>query len=791
MGPRINSWRSRSSRRGLASVVSFLLLFAFALGQGSSLFALADGASTDPVTTEDVVSDGLSTDGALPAEEAPAEEAPAEEAPAVEEDSGDSEASATSTAPARRTAPKSSQLKTARADRGAGILSHGGLHGGDVSLDFVAAGPFTYDHETGIGGEFGDRTISKTDGVVESLEGGDFECGDLVVFFTQVVVDEGADGGGSIELDYSFGAETTGQPGVGFIDIVSVGINTGDSGMTDTGTAADADLVPGSEQTVDDELLGTVLVTGLDPGDEIIVRLVVELGCEIGDPTGNLLNAITDARVVGGDTIRVGEQTVPMKQVGDVARPGMNVDKTCPPVAQEGDLITYNISITNTGNEDLDLTSVIDTVNGHAPDDITDLFPATIEAGTTVDADYTYTVQPGDPDPLPNSVAVSAEGQISEATITGNASCETDLDLNPSIDVEKTCPDFGQVGDTVTYTITVTNDGDETLEDVTVDDSLLGDLSASFDDVFSPGETESHDFPYTIQEGDPNPLPNVVTATGTGATSQVTVDDVASCDTALLNPDIDVAKTCPPLAHVGDEITYTITVTNSGDEDLEGITVTDTVLGDLSGSFADTLDAGDSESHDFPYTIQAGDDDPLTNEVTAAGSGVLSQEAVDETAACVTDIIHPGIDIVKTVSDEVVPVGTTVTFTYVVTNTGDTTLYEISVDDDIMGHIGDIPVLEPGASVTLTKDFVVGDEIVTNVGTAVGEDILGRTVSADDDATVGPIFGGGNPPNPPNPPTPFTGSDAGQLAFITLVLLGIGVTVVAATRRRRPEDEAA
>ena len=87
-----------------------------------------------------------------------------------------------------------------------------------------------------------------------------------------------------------------------------------------------------------------------------------------------------------------------------------------------------------------------------------------------------------------------------------------------------------------------------------------------------------------------------------------------------------------------------------------------------------------------------------------------------------------------------------------------------------MGHIGDIAVLEPGQSVTLTKDFVVGDEPVINVGTAVGEDILGRVVSDDDDAFVSPIAGE-NPPNPPDPPgTPFTGSDAGQLGLITMVL---------------------
>jgi len=43
-----------------------------------------------------------------------------------------------------------------------------------------------------------------------------------------------------------------------------------------------------------------------------------------------------------------------------------------------------------------------------------------------------------------------------------------------------------------------------------------------------------------------------------------------------------------------------------------------------------------------------------------------------------------------------------------------------------------------------------------------------------------------------NPPTtPFTGSDAGRLGIIAMVLFGIGVTVVASTRRRRPKGESA
>jgi uncharacterized repeat protein (TIGR01451 family) len=295
-------------------------------------------------------------------------------------------------------------------------------------------------------------------------------------------------------------------------------------------------------------------------------------------------------------------------------------------------------------------------------------------------------------------------------------------------------------------------------------------------------------FTYTVQAGDPRDLDNSVTVTADGVDTATAVTDTAECDTTILHPSIDVEKSCAPMAHVGDTVTYTISVTNTGDVDLTNVTVIDTILGDLSASFSGNLAAGASESHDFQYTVLESDPDPLVNVVTATGNPVIgesvSEDTVSDTASCSTDILHPAIDIVKTVDEDLVPVGTTVTYTYVVTNTGDTTLYDVSVDDDIMGHIGDIPILEPGQSVTLTKDFVVGEDPVTNVATASGEDILGHSVSATDDAVVTPILG----ENPPPPTTPFTGSDAGRLGLIAMALLGLGATLVAVTRRRRTED---
>ena len=285
-----------------------------------------------------------------------------------------------------------------------------------------------------------------------------------------------------------------------------------------------------------------------------------------------------------------------------------------------------------------------------------------------------------------------------------------------------------------------------------------------------------------------------MTATGNGADSGVEASDEASCTTDVLHPAINIVKYGPGAGARGDTITYTFEVTNTG---TRSSCSTSTVRPDLrrrhdhprrTTATARCFAVGEVWHYTCLHLVTDDDPDPIPNTGTIRGDTEEGEggEEVTDTDDHVVDIIHPAIEVVKTVDEETVPIGTTVTYTYVVTNTGDTTLYDISVDDDILGHIGDIEVLEPGQSVTLTKDFVVGDEPVTNVATVEGEDILGRSVSADDDATVTPIAG----ENPP-PPTPFTGSDAGRLGIISMVLFGIGVTVVATTRRRRTERDAA
>jgi outer membrane biosynthesis protein TonB len=224
---------------------------------------------------------------------------------------------------------------------------------GDFKIDFTAAVPATY-HQSGIleGDEtgpaegddlaFDDRTIG-TD-VVEELEAEDFACGDRVIFLTQVVVDEAAvDTGQAIFIRYDFAAQNVGQVGVGYSDTLVAGISlvdfptgqtseSGNVGLDGDETAvlvAESILPAGSVFGAPDpadraeSVEAVVRVTGLDAGDEIIVRTDARLSCFAADPTGNLHAAVAGATYdPDGDSVypdaddervNVGQQDITLK----------------------------------------------------------------------------------------------------------------------------------------------------------------------------------------------------------------------------------------------------------------------------------------------------------------------------------------------------------------------------------------------------------------------------------------------------------------------------------------------
>jgi hypothetical protein len=218
--------------------------------------------------------------------------------------------------------------------------------GGDFSSDFTAAAPLTYNHVTG-GGAYDDRTVGRDLDIVESLEGGDFACENLVTFLTQIRVSAGAFNGAQIiELNYRWLADSTGQSGVALDELHNVQINYGavsggdgpggtDSGITDDGGSV-ASIVA---QDLTDPLFskgakrtGTIRVTDLEPGENVVLRFDLRIKCNGQIPTGNLQAWLDGARVVApigqASSIRVGNQTIPFKNVDDIK---CTDPKECPP----------------------------------------------------------------------------------------------------------------------------------------------------------------------------------------------------------------------------------------------------------------------------------------------------------------------------------------------------------------------------------------------------------------------------------------------------------------------------
>ena len=348
---------------------------------------------------------------------------------------------------------------------------------GDFSIDFVAAAPQSYNHSTG-GGAFDDRTIGVGKDVVESLEGGDFSCGDIVTYFAEVTVDDvqtaDTDAPQTIELDFSFLADTTGQSGVAIGDIVLVRVNydeiedliTGensvDDGIIDDGGSTATltyEHLTGPLFTSKSELHGTVKLDDLERNEVVVVRIDVELFCDPGsNPTGNLQAALTDARLTFSngaepadppEAISRGKQTIPFKQIRNIRSSELN----------------------------LNIEKTVTTAGGSCPGSET----LTITAGDTVKYCYVIT-NPRSCAPLYNVEVVDDNGTISTSddftvTISTGLSDEDDDGFDDDLSAGGTAT--GEATITLNKAGTVTNIATATGDDSIIEPTTLTDSDSA------------------------------------------------------------------------------------------------------------------------------------------------------------------------------------------------------------------------------------------------------------------------------------------------------------------------
>ena len=334
-----------------------------------------------------------------------------------------------------------------------------------------------------------------------------------------------------------------------------------------------------------------------------------------------------------GDTVMIVDFLIDRNPGGvcdptDFDFPSIEVTKTGPDMVKVGDEFFYEISFENTGNLDVENCTGDDPLLGG------DL--GAFEPG--VARTFPYTPTGTDDNPLENTVTITCDvvdGAFS--TVSDSDNHTVDL-IAPDMEVSKDGPASAKVGDVITYTIGFTNTGTGDLENCTGNDDVLGDLGD-----FEAGVDRTFD--YTVSADDDNPLENMATITCDVVGFDNQASDYATHSLDWVDPDVSLTKECyPDPVIVGDEITWAITVENTGTGDLE------CELSDPDADINESFSLAPAASESFNASRMATLDDlPFISNTASVECGVVGYEnqvADQDSAECVVEV--PGEEICRT-----------------------------------------------------------------------------------------------------------------------------------------------
>ena len=439
---------------------------------------------------------------------------------------------------------------------------------------------------------------------------------------------------------------------------------------------------------------------------------------EVKDISGKIENVATVGGVPTNPDKKDTADIKVVKEVTGIKRNQENLGKDVK--VQAGDVIEYKIKVTNTGS--LDLTNVVLDeklvgININAKD----LKIGDLKAGDSKEIFATYTVtyekdikgkadENGNPLPIINEVFVKGESvptkpdQKSEE-VSDDSKVETPVKEAPSYDISKIADKekVTTAGEEITYTITVKNTGNTILKDLTVRDAMLGidkvisEIKINGTNVISKKYTVTQD---DIDKG--GVIKNIVTVGDKETERDVDVEQ---------NPGYTAVKTADKekVTTAGEVITYTITVTNTGNTTLKDIPVVDDMAG--INTKIDTIEVGKSASVTGTYTVKQSDIDKggMIHNAATAGDKTPEKDVPVEQNSSYTAV--------KTADKEkVTAAGEVITYTITVTNTGNTTLTDIAVKDDMAGIDTKIDTIEVGKSASVTGTYTVKQEDIDKGG---------------------------------------------------------------------------
>ncbi len=403
-------------------------------------------------------------------------------------------------------------------------------------------------------------------------------------------------------------------------------------------------------------------------------------GLAVGQNLTFYVYATVDAYGVLNNTVTVGDNTV----IRNVTVPEITPDKTIDNDSPNfGDKVSYTVTVTN-GEFEANNVIVKDVVgNGLTVTDISDngqYDPITRTITWIVDLAKnevkTFTVE----------ATVSGYGNISNKVVVGNKTIFKNVDvpeITPKKDVNNTTPNFGE---NVAYTIVVSNDGISDAKQVVITDTLakgLKFLGANYNGVY---DENTHTVTWTldIDSGKTVELKVNVTVEDYGVlVNRVTVGDkTSSVDIAV--PEIIPDKTANVTdANFGDNVTYTVTVTNDGDVDASQVVIVDQLGNGLK--YVSSSDGGvwDEKTNTVTWIVDlaAGKTKTLNVVATVVGYGNVTNSLAVGNKTSKINVNVPEITPNKTVDNKNPNFGDNVTYTIVVSNDGAADAKNVVVKD--------------------------------------------------------------------------------------------------------------
>lgn len=550
-------------------------------------------------------------------------------------------------------------------------------------------------------------------------------------------------------ITYSYAVANTGNVTMTSVSVSDVHSGTGALSAI---TPASVDLAPGDNQT----FMASYTVTQED----------VDAGTDITNTaTINATPALGSYTPVSDDETVTVEAPTPSATLSKTASDTTNV--------AEGDVITYTYVLTNTGNISLNTVSLSDAHSGEGT--LSAISPASVASlapGDFVNFNASYTVTQDDIDAgvdITNTATLSATPANGTLAPVSDDETVTVEPLNPQLSLSKTASDTTDVkeGDTLTYSYAVVNTGNVTMPSVSISDvhSGTGTLSAispaSVD--LAPGENQTFTATYTVTQDDVDAgtdLINTATANASptaGTYTPITDDETVTIEAS--NPLLSLAKSASDTTDVeeGDILTYTYLVTNTGNVNMTAVSVSDvhSGAGTLSAIMPASVDLAPGEFQSFTasYTVLQADINAgtsITNTATANASparGTYTPITDDETVT--VEASDPMLSLAKSASDTTnVQAGDVLTYTYVVTNTGNISMTSVSISD-VHSGAGTLSAitpssvdLEPGefqsfsAIYTVIQADIDAATDITNTATANATPAGGTYTPTTDDETV-------------------------------------------------------